>query len=79
MLSNQPVILWRLADGRPPADDTHHTCRSVPAAAEYLSCRPFEVYRAIISGTAIRGSWYADLAHPRQVEGGALEQTQAVR
>jgi len=72
MLRDTPVILWRIADGRPPADDTHHTCRSVPAAAEYLSVRPFEVYRAIISGTAIRGSWYADLAHPRQVEGGAV-------
>lgn len=72
MLRDQPVILWRIAPDRPPADDTHHVAGSIRAAADYLSVRPFAVYRAIISGTAIAGSWYADLADPRQVEGGAL-------
>ena len=68
MLRDTPVILWHLCEDRPPADDCHHTAPGVHAAAEFLSCKPFEIYRAVFDGTPIQGAWFADFADPRQVK-----------
>jgi len=64
------VILWLPKPG-PPSGDAHHTAPGIFTASIFLGCRPSEVYEAIIHGTDI-GGWFADLADPRQVEGGAL-------
>jgi len=68
MLRDKPVaiILWRPAPDA--ADDLHHIAMGSLAAAEFIGCRPGEVYRAIAFGSEV-GGFFCDIADPRQVEG----------